>query len=231
MTHAFYGTEYGPSEIKRAFDQEGMLYERLTEAELVSRVAQDLASEKIVGWFQGRFEMGPRALGNRSILASPLKPGIREIMNARIKFREPFRPFAPAVLAERAADFFEINQVDPYMTVAVRVRREMAHKIPAAVHVDGTARIQTVERKANPLYYGVIEAFMNLTGVPIILNTSFNKQEPIVARPEEAISCYLRTEMDVLVIGDFYCIDRNPQAVRRASEAFTLFEANQRGGE
>jgi carbamoyltransferase len=231
MTHAFYGMEYGPDDIKLAFDRMGILYERLTEVDLVSRVAQDLASDKVVGWFQGRFEMGPRALGNRSILASPLKPGIREIMNARIKFREPFRPFAPAVLAERAADYFETNQGDPYMTIAVPVRPEVAHKIPAAVHVDGTARIQTVERNANPLYYDVIEAFMKLTGVPIILNTSFNKQEPIIARPEEAISCFLRTEMDVLVIGDFYCVDRSPEAVRRASESFTLFEANQRGGE
>jgi carbamoyltransferase len=135
------------------------------------------------------------------------------------------------VLAESAADYFETIQGDPYMTIAVRVRPEVAHKIPAAVHVDGTARIQTVERNANPLYYDVIEAFMKLTGVPIILNTSFNKQEPIIARPEEAISCFLRTEMDVLVIGDFYCVDHSPEAVRRASESFTLFEANQRGGE
>ena len=231
MTHAFYGMEYGPDDIKLAFDRMGILYERLTEADLVSRVAQDLASDKVVGWFQGRFEMGPRALGNRSILASPLKPGIREIMNARIKFREPFRPFAPAVLAERAADYFETNQGDPYMTIAVRVRPEVAHKIPAAVHVDGTARIQTVERNANPLYYDVIEAFMKLTGVPIILNTSFNKQEPIIARPEEAISCFLRTEMDVLVLGDFYCIDRNAAAMRSAHDSFKVIEANKRGGE
>ena len=206
-----------------------MLYERLTEVELVHRVAEDLASDKIVGWFQGRFEIGPRALGNRSILASPLKLEIRDIMNARIKFREPFRPFAPAVLAERAADYFEIDQFDPFMTVAVKVRPEIAHTIPAAIHVDGTARIQTVERRVNPLYYSLIETFMNLTGMPIILNTSFNKQEPIVARPEEAISCFLRTEMDVLVMGNFYCNDRNSQAVRRASETFKLVEANQRG--
>jgi carbamoyltransferase len=135
------------------------------------------------------------------------------------------------VLAEHAAEYFEIRGGDPYMTVAVRVRPEKAVMIPATVHVDGTARVQTVDRIVNPRYYAVIEAFMKLTGVPVILNTSFNKQEPIVARPEEAISCFLRTEMDVVVVGDFYCMDRNPQAVRRAADAFRVLEANRWGGE
>jgi carbamoyltransferase len=231
MTHAFHGTEYGARAITEAFDRAGLVYDRLSEVDLVARVAQDLASDKIVGWFQGRFEIGPRALGNRSILASPLNKDVKEMMNARIKFREPFRPFAPAVLAEHAAEYFEIREGDPYMTVAVRVRPEKAVMIPAAVHVDGTARVQTVDRIVNPRYYAVIEAFMKLTGVPVILNTSFNKQEPIVARPEEAISCFLRTEMDVVVVGDFYCMDRNPQAVRRAADAFQVLEANRWGGE
>ena len=153
------------------------------------------------------------------------------MINTRVKYREPFRPFAPAVLAEYQADFFEIDQPDPFMTMAPRVRPDKVDIIPAAVHVDGTGRIQTVERDANPRYYALIEAFMDLTGVPVVLNTSFNKQEPIVARPEEAVSCYLRTEIDVLVLGNFYTRDRTPSAVARARDSFTLHAANMRGGE
>jgi carbamoyltransferase len=231
LTHAYHGTEYSAAAIADALDRAELRYERLTETELIERVADDLAADKIVGWFQGRFEIGPRALGNRSILASPLKAAIRETMNARVKFREPFRPFAPAVLVEHATKYFELSQPDPYMTVAVRVRPERAREIPAAVHVDGTARIQTVDRAANPRYYAVIEAFRQRTGVPVILNTSFNKQEPIVARPDEAISCFLRTEIDVLVLGDFYCVDRKAAAVRSALDSFKVIEANKRGGE
>lgn len=231
MTHAFYGSDYGPDKARRALLAAGLAYEELEEAELLRRVARDLADNRIVGWFQGRFEMGPRALGNRSILASPLQRDIREVINARIKHREPFRPFAPAVLAEHAADYFEISQPDPFMTLAPRVKPDKVDVIPAAVHVDGTGRIQTVERASNPRYYGVIEEFMKLTGVPVILNTSFNKQEPIVARPEEAISCFLRTEMDTLVLGNFYIRDRPATAVARARGAFTVFDANTRGGE
>jgi len=160
-----------------------------------------------------------------------MKAAIRKTMNARVKFREPFRPFAPAVLVEHATRYFELSQPDPYMTVAVQVRPEKANEIPAAVHVDGTAQIQTVDRAVNPRYYAVIEAFRQRTGVPVILNTSFNKQEPIVARPDEAISCFLRTEMDALVLGDFYCVDRNAAAVRSALDGFKVIEANKRGGE
>jgi carbamoyltransferase len=231
LTHAYQGAEYSCDAIADALDRMGLRYERLTEKELIERVADDLAADKIVGWFQGRFEIGPRALGNRSILASPLKAAIRETMNARVKFREPFRSLAPAVLAEHATTYFELSQPDPYMTLAVRVRPEKATEIPAAIHVDGTARIQTVDRCVNPRYYAIIEAFRQRTGVPIILNTSFNKQEPIVARPDEAISCFLRTEMDVLVLGDFYCDDRNTAAVRSALDSFKVIDANKRVGE
>jgi carbamoyltransferase len=154
--------------------------------------------------------MGPRALGNRSILADPRRPEMRDVLNAKVKKRESFRPFAPAVLVERAAEFFEIDQPDPFMTLAPRMRPDKRDHIPAAVHVDGTGRIQTVERSANPRYYGLIEAFGRLTGVPVLLNTSFNRAEPIVASPAEAIACYLRTGMDVLVLGDFYTTDRPP---------------------
>ncbi|MHA1165121.1 MAG: carbamoyltransferase C-terminal domain-containing protein, partial [Alphaproteobacteria bacterium] len=183
-------------------------------------VADDLADGKIIGWFQDKFEMGARALGNRSILADPRRAEMKDIINARIKHREPFRPFAPAVLIEHASEYVEIDQADPYMTIAPRVRKAKQKLIPAAVHVDGTGRFQTVERTANPRYYGVIEAFRERTGVPVLLNTSFNRQEPIVARPEEAISCYLRTDMDGLVLGNYYSTDRNEEAIKRAHESF-----------
>jgi carbamoyltransferase len=176
----------------------------------MTQVARDLAAGKIIGWFQGRSEIGPRALGNRSILADARDATMKDQINARVKHREPFRPFAPAVLEERAAEFFEIDQSDPFMTMAPRVRIDKAPMIPAAVHLDGTARIQTVNRASNPRFYGVIKEFAELTGIPLILNTSFNRQEPIVERPEEAISCYLRTQIDVLVLGDFYITDRSP---------------------
>ena len=212
LTHAYYGLEYGDDQIREALQAAGLAFQKLEEASLFSRVARDLADGKVVGWFQGRFEMGPRALGNRSILADPRRLEIKDAINAKIKQREAFRPFAPAVLIERAAEFFEIAQPDPFMTMAPRVREDKKSVIPAAVHVDGTGRIQTVERSANPRYYGIIEAFGQLTGVPVLLNTSFNRQEPIVSTPEEAVSCYLRTGMDVLVLGDYYTTDRRPQA-------------------
>ena len=210
LTHAFYGTGYSDAEIVRDLQQAGLAYDRMEECDLLAKVAADLAMGKIVGWFQGRSEIGPRALGNRSILADPRDAKMKERINARVKHREPFRPFAPAVLVEMAAEFFEIDQSDPFMTMAPRVRIEKAQMIPAAVHFDGTARIQTVDRASNPRFYGLIKEFACLTGVPVILNTSFNRQEPIVASPAEAISCYLRTQMDVLVLGDFYVTDRKP---------------------
>ena len=208
LKHALFGKAYGEQAIIAALEKAGLRYRRMPEDALLPRVAQDLADGKIVGWFQGRFEMGPRALGNRSILADPRREDMRDLLNAKVKKRESFRPFAPAVLLERAQEFFEIDQPDPFMTLAPRVRPEQRHRIPAAVHVDGTGRIQTVERSSNPRYYRLIEEFGRLTGVPILLNTSFNRTEPIVASPEDAIGCYLRTEMDVLVLGDFYTTDR-----------------------
>ena len=177
-------------DIQRALRAAGLRYRRMPEAQLLRRVAQDLADGKIVGWFQGRFEMGPRALGNRSILADPRRADMRDILNAKVKKREAFRPFAPAVLLERRMSSSRSTQPDPFMTLAPRVRPTSGGVIPAAVHVDGTGRIQTVERSANPRYYGLIEEFGRLTGVPVLLNTSFNRKEPIVARPEEAIACY-----------------------------------------
>ena len=231
MDHAYYGLAYSDDKIESALNAAGMAYERLDDAALIDRVANDLAAGRIVGWFQGRYEIGPRALGNRSILASPVSPGVRDVINTRVKFREAFRPFAPSVLLERASDYFEIAQPDPFMTFAPRVRPGLADRIPAAVHVDGTARIQTVAKSANPRYHALIERFATLTGIPILLNTSFNKQEPIVARPEEAISCFLRTGIDVLVLGNYHTMDRPDAAAARARSAFEVIEINTRSGE
>jgi carbamoyltransferase len=217
LTHALYGKAYTDREIEQALGEAGLAHRRMPEDALLQHVAQDLADGKIVGWFQGRFEMGPRALGNRSILADPRRENMRDVLNDKVKKRESFRPFAPAVLQERASEFFEIEQPDPFMTLAPRVRPENRHRIPAAVHVDGTGRIQTVERSSNPRYYGLIEAFGRLTGVPILLNTSFNRTEPIVASPADAIGCYLRTGMDVLVLGDYYVVDRGSGTLEEAT--------------
>jgi carbamoyltransferase len=215
MKHPFFGKGYEEEEIGQALASAAISAEKLEAGELLKRVARDLAAGKIVGWFQGRAEIGPRALGNRSLLADPRRPEMKDTINNKVKHREPFRPFAPAVLQERASEFFHLDQPDPFMTLAPRVRADKAHLIPAAVHVDGTGRIQTVEREANPRYYGVIAEFGKLTGVPVLLNTSFNRQEPIVQTPQEAISCYLRTGIDVLVLGDYYTTDRNSQALGR----------------
>ncbi len=217
------GLEYDAEQIEAALAAQGLSYERLPGAALERRVAQALADGKIVGWFQGRFEMGPRALGNRSLLADPRRADMKDILNARIKSREPFRPFAPVVLAEEAQRFFELDGPDPFMTKAPRVRPTMRHVIPAGLHVDGTARVQTIERSANPRYYDLIKAFGELTGVPVLINTSFNEREPIVARPEEAIACFLRTEIDVLVLGDFYCSDRRSRGRAAACAQSTEF--------
>jgi carbamoyltransferase len=209
LEHALYGTAYSDKEVTSALQEAGLSYRRMSESALLGQVAQDLADGKIVGWMQGRFEMGPRALGNRSILADPRRADMRDVLNDKVKKRESFRPFAPAVLLERAGEFFEIDQPDPFMTLAPRVRPDKRSSIPAAVHVDGTGRIQTVTRSSNPRYYGLIEAFGRLTGIPVLLNTSFNRHEPIVASPQDAIRCFLATKMDVLVLGDFYTTDRN----------------------
>ncbi len=221
LNHAFYGKEYSDHEITRALDQAGLTYERIDdEKTLLKRAAQELADKKIVGWFQGRAEMGPRALGNRSILSDARSNDMKDLINARVKHREAFRPFAPVVLLDRMQEFFEFEQADPYMTMAPRIRPDKVHLIPAAAHVDGTGRIQTIEREQNSRYYGVIEEYAKLTGIPVILNTSFNRQEPVVNAPEHAISCYLRTDMDVLILGDYYTRDRNPEAIKRATEVF-----------
>jgi len=172
-----------------------------TEAVLAEQVAAAIAHGAVVGWFQGRMEWGPRALGNRSILADPRRADMKDLLNLKIKRRESFRPFAPAILRERVADWFEEEDDVPFMMQVFQVRPERRAQVPATTHVDGSGRLQTVTREANPRYYDLIAAFERRTGVPILLNTSFNENEPIVCRPEEALDCFLRTKMDLLVLG------------------------------
>jgi carbamoyltransferase len=208
MDHAYWGPEYSRDEIRQAIDsnglaQNGCTIAELPQEELMRHTAAIIADGKILGWFQGRAEWGPRALGNRSIIADPRRPEMKEILNQRIKHREIFRPFAPSILAEATSEYFEKSHPSPFMTLAYSVRPEKRAKIPAPTHVDGTGRLQTVTREANPLYHALISAFRDLTGVPVVLNTSFNDNEPIVCRPEEAIDCFQRTQMDALVLGDF----------------------------
>ena len=207
MDHAYWGPGYSNEEIRRAIDsngiaQKGYAIAKLNEQELMKQAATIVADGKILGWFQGRAEWGPRALGNRSIVADPRRPEMKEILNQRIKHREIFRPFAPSILAEATAEYFEKSHPSPFMMLAYAVRPEKRAKIPAPTHVDGTGRLQTVAREANPRYHALISAFRDLTGVPVVLNTSFNDNEPIVCRPEEAIDCFERTKIDALVLGD-----------------------------
>jgi carbamoyltransferase len=207
MRSPFWGMEFGDAQCKAALDTAGLAPEHLEDDELFPRVARLVADGNIVGWYQGRTEWGPRALGDRSIVANPAFPEIKERMNLKIKKREPFRPFAPSVLEEAVGDYFESHGPVPFMEKVYVIRKEVRDKIPAVVHVDGTGRLQTVSRDVNPRYHRLIEAVGKLTGVPMVLNTSFNENEPIVNRPEEAIDCFLRTKMDALVLGN-YLVER-----------------------
>jgi carbamoyltransferase len=174
------------------------------EEELLRKTAQAIADGKVVGWFQGRMEWGPRALGNRSILADPRRANMKDILNQKIKRRESFRPFAPSILREAVADWFEQEDDVPFMMEVFPIRPRQRQLIPAVTHVDGTGRLQTVHKETNPRYHRLIEHFRELTNIPLVLNTSFNENEPVVCYPEEALDCFLRTRMDVLVLGDFY---------------------------
>jgi carbamoyltransferase len=208
MDHAYWGPGYTPEEIRSALQASavsggGYSVSELPDDELLRRTASIIAEGKILGWYQGRAEWGPRALGNRSIVADPRRPEMKEILNRRIKHREIFRPFAPSILAEKTAEWFEKSYPSPFMTLAYSVLADKRDKIPAPTHVDGTGRLQTVARNANPLFHALISEFARQTGVPVVLNTSFNDNEPIVCRPEEALDCFLRTQMDALALGNF----------------------------
>ena len=202
MEHAYTGPQYGEDGYRAALGAAGLEGARLDDEELFAETARAVADGLVVGWFQGRMELGPRALGNRSIVADPRRPEMKDVLNARIKHREPFRPFAPSVLAEATGEWFEQDHPSPFMVLVYRTRPERRSQIPAVNHVDDTGRLQTVERHVNPRYHRLIEEFARATGVPVVLNTSFNENEPIVMTPEHAVECFVRTRMDVLVLGN-----------------------------
>jgi len=205
MQQAYLGPEFSDSAVKSALEQAHITYLHLDREQLLEAAAADIEAGKVVGWFQGRTEWGPRALGNRSILANPNREDMKDILNARIKRREWFRPFAPAVLAERQAEVFEHDHPSPFMLHVYKLRPAWREKLPAVNHVDDSGRLQSVARDENPLYYDLIKRFSQRTGIPVLLNTSFNENEPIVNTPQEAVDCYQRTKMDTLVIGNYFC--------------------------
>ena len=224
MKGSYLGPSYSQGDIEAFLEGSGATYRRLPRREVIEKAARALANEKVVGWFQGRMEFGPRALGARSILGDPQSSKMQSLMNPKIKFRESFRPFAPSVLREAVADYFEMDCDSPYMLLVAPVRQEIRRQmsaqqqrlfgidklniprstIPAITHVDYSARVQTVRRDENEMYYDLISEFARLTGCPVVVNTSFNvRGEPIVCTPEEAYKCFMRTEMDMLVLEDF----------------------------
>ena len=202
MEHAYTGPEYSDDECEQALRDAGLEPERLDDDALFAAVAERIAAGDVVGWFQGRMEFGPRALGNRSIVTDPRRHDMKDILNARIKHREPFRPFAPSVLAEKAGEWYEQDYTSPFMILVYKTRPEKRAEIPAVNHVDDTGRLQTVEAHVSPRYHRLISEFDRLTGVPIVLNTSFNENEPIVMTPREAVETFLKTKMDVLALGN-----------------------------
>jgi carbamoyltransferase len=203
MERAATGPGFTDAQIAAVLERQGLTAERLEAPALCREVARRIAAGQIVGWFQGRMEWGPRALGQRSILADPRRDDVKDVLNARVKHRERFRPFAPSVLLEATGDYFDQDYPDPFMLKVYGVRPEKRAVIPAVTHVDGTGRLQTVARNSAPLYWQLIDEFRGLTGVPVLLNTSFNENEPIVCRPEEAIACFERTRMDALALGSY----------------------------
>jgi carbamoyltransferase len=200
--HAYLGCESSDDECAAAIRHSGIPLAQYPLNELLDQTVSLLLAGMVIGWFQGRMEFGARALGNRSLIADPRRTDMRDIINLRIKFREKFRPFAPSILEEHVADWFEINESAPYMEKVLPIRSDKRARIPAVTHVDGSGRLQTVSKRTNPLYHALISRFFQATGVPILLNTSLNENEPVVRTPAEAISCFLRTDMDVLVMGN-----------------------------
>jgi carbamoyltransferase len=217
MDHAYWGPAFDAADISELLEKRrsdvaaaGCALEKISdEATLCRRAAAAIADGRVVGWFQGRMEWGPRALGNRSILCDPRRADMKALLNAKIKRRESFRPFAPSVLEEAVSDWFEEDDAVPFMMQVFQIREEKRPLIPAVTHVDGSGRLQTVSRHTNPRYHKLIKAYHDLTGVPMVLNTSFNENEPVVCEPKEALDCFLRTRMDVLVIGETILLRQN----------------------
>lgn len=205
MFSPYLGKEYSNEQIKAAFSNyNGKIQVELCD-DVFSKAATSIANGKIIGWFQGRSECGPRALGNRSILADPRDPGMKDRLNAKVKFRESFRPFAPSILWERQQDYFDLDVPSPYMLMVADILEEKRYLIPSVTHVDGTGRLQTVMKELNPMFYRLIEKFDETTGIPIVLNTSFNiRGEPIVETPDDAIQCFLGTGIDELYISSYF---------------------------
>jgi len=211
MDHAYWGPEFNKAELNDElnamsdeFNKQGCkIIEIEDEGELCRQTAKEIADGKVVGWFQGRMEWGPRALGNRSIVCDPRRADMKEILNLKIKRRESFRPFAPSILRGSVKDWFETDYDVPFMLQVYQIREEKRKEIPAVTHVNGSGRLQTITEEQNPLYYNLIKEFEKITGVPIVLNTSFNENEPVVCHPKEALDCFLRTKMDVLVLGNW----------------------------
>jgi carbamoyltransferase len=203
MTGAYLGPGFDDDQLVAALDQSGLEYESFDDGEVTKRAARDIADGLVVGWFQGRMEFGPRALGNRSIVVDPRRAEMKDILNERIKKREPFRPFAPSILEEHVGDYFEQTHPAPTMLMVYQVKPERRAEIPAVTHVDGSGRLQTVSRKLNQRYYQLISDFAELTGVPVLLNTSFNENEPVVCTPQQAIDCFMKTRMDALYLGNY----------------------------
>ena len=204
MEHAYLGNAYSNEEIESFLKSQNVPYEKLEDAALIDTVSGLLEGENVIGWLQGRMEFGPRALGNRSIIADARNKENWQKVNLKIKFRESFRPFAPTVLEERVSDYFDLDRESPYMLIVADTLPAKREEIPAVTHVDGSARIQTIRRDQNPRYYDLIKAFEQKTGCPVIINTSFNvRGEPIVESPKDALNCFLHTHMDYLVLGNF----------------------------
>ena len=223
-THAYLGPQFTDAEIAQYLDGAGARYTTLTDRELPRRTAKLVSEGSVVGWFQGRMEFGPRALGARSILADPRDPKMRDTLNMKIKFREGFRPFAPSVLMDKASEWFEIDCDSPYMLLVAQVR-EGKRTIPSVTHVDNSARLQTVTRDEAPLYYDLIRAFEEITGVPIVINTSFNvRGEPIVCTPHDAYLCFMRTNMDHLVLGHHLLDKKEQPKLREDVDWRSLYE-------
>ena len=240
MHGGFLGPRFDDDQVADALNAAGAAYERLTDDDLLDRVAEVLSQGAVVGWFDGRMEFGPRALGSRSIIGDPRDARMQSVMNLKIKYRESFRPFAPSVLAERVADYFELDRPSPYMALVAAVSEELRtpmtaeqeglfgieklniprSKIPAVTHIDYSARIQTVHRATNPRYHELIRRFEAITGCAVVVNTSFNvRGEPIVCTPEDAYRCFMRTEMDYLVVGN-YLLAKTFQPVRAQDESW-----------